>query len=97
MNVIKFCLCLFLCAKDIASKPNVLFIISDDLRPAIGCYGDRNAHTPNIDQLAQKSFIYKNAYAQVSVTSNSLYKQRQLAHKFQIKNVYSLLLYSLGR
>ena len=31
-------------------KPNILFIAVDDLRPAIGCYGDRYAITPNLDR-----------------------------------------------
>jgi iduronate 2-sulfatase len=35
------------------SKPNVLFVISDDLDCRIGCYGDPVAKTPNIDRLAR--------------------------------------------
>lgn len=42
-------------------KPNVLFIAVDDLRPFIGCYGDVNAHTPNIDSLAEKGVVFSNA------------------------------------
>lgn len=48
-------------------KPNVLMIIVDDLRPALGCYGDKNAFTPNIDKLAQKSFLFNNAFVQVII------------------------------
>ena len=33
-------------------KPNVLLILVDDLKPALGCYGDRVAKTPNLDALA---------------------------------------------
>lgn len=44
---------------------NVLFIVVDDLRPALGIYGDHGAVTPNIDKLSQKSFVFKNAFAQV--------------------------------
>lgn len=32
-------------------KPNVLLIISEDLRDAVGCYGHPMAKTPNIDRL----------------------------------------------
>lgn len=45
--------------------PNVLLIVIDDLKPALGCYGDINAFTPNINAIARKSFIFDNAYAQV--------------------------------
>ncbi|PSN43846.1 Iduronate 2-sulfatase [Blattella germanica] len=45
-------------------KQNVLFIVVDDLRPALGCYEDGMAYTPNIDRLAERSVIFKNAYAQ---------------------------------
>ncbi|KAJ8338585.1 hypothetical protein SKAU_G00375510 [Synaphobranchus kaupii] len=50
---------------------NVLFIISDDLRPTIGCYGDHMVKSPNIDQLASKSNVFHNAYAQQAVCGPS--------------------------
>ncbi|XP_015910034.1 iduronate 2-sulfatase [Parasteatoda tepidariorum] len=52
-------------------KKNILFIIVDDLRPTLGCYGDRRAITPNIDQLASKSVLFKNAYAQQALCGPS--------------------------
>lgn len=45
---------------------NVLLIVVDDLRPALGIYDGANAYTPNIDNLAQKSFVFKNAFCQVT-------------------------------
>lgn len=49
----------------VALKPNILMVMVDDLRPALGIYGDQNAYTPNIDKLAAKSFVFTNAFAQV--------------------------------
>lgn len=36
-------------------KPNVLYVIADMQRPqSMGCYGDTNARTPNLDQFAKQ-------------------------------------------
>lgn len=51
------------------AKKNVLFVIVDDLRPAIGYYGDGKAVTPHIDDLAAKSATFFNAFAQVLPSS----------------------------
>jgi iduronate 2-sulfatase len=48
-------------------KPNVLFIAIDDLRPALGCYGDPLVKSPNIDRLAQSSRLFKGAYTHQAV------------------------------
>jgi len=51
-------------------KPNVLFIIVDDLRPELGCYGVK-AHTPNIDKLANEGILFERAYCNVPVCGAS--------------------------
>ena len=48
-----------------SKKPNVLFLIADDLRPKLGCYGETNMVTPNLNLLASKSVLFKQAFAQV--------------------------------
>ncbi|XP_014905067.1 iduronate 2-sulfatase isoform X1 [Poecilia latipinna] len=54
-----------------AERSNVLFIMSDDLRTSLGCYGDTLAKSPNIDQLASKSQVFLNAFAQQAVCAPS--------------------------
>lgn len=53
------------------TKPNVLFIVVDDLRPQLGCYGDAHAITPGIDQLASEGTLFRRAYCQQAVCSPS--------------------------
>lgn len=53
------------------AKPNVLFICVDDLKPVLGCYGDKVVKTPNIDRLASRSFRFDAAYCNQAVCSPS--------------------------
>jgi len=54
-----------------APKPNVLLILVDDLKPALGCYGDRVAKTPNIDRLATRGIRFELAYCNQAVCAPS--------------------------
>ena len=49
------------------SKPNVLFIAIDDLKPVLGCYGNTIVKTPNIDRLAKMGTVFLNNYCQQAV------------------------------
>lgn len=53
------------------SKPNVIFIVVDDLRPELGVYGNSTIKTPNIDKLARRGTTFTNAYCQVAVCAPS--------------------------
>ncbi|WP_253160062.1 sulfatase [Stieleria tagensis] len=47
-----------------ADRPNVLFLICDDLNCDIGCYGHAQVKTPNIDALANRGVRFANAHCQ---------------------------------
>ena len=51
--------------------PNVLFLLVDDLRPSLGCYGDSLAVTPHIDRLAEAGVVFTRAYCQQAVCNPS--------------------------
>lgn len=54
-----------------AEKPNVLLICVDDLKPILGCYGDKIVKSPNIDRLAARSVLFERAYCNQAVCSPS--------------------------
>ena len=77
-------------------KPNILFVVADDMGREVGCYGDKVAVTPNIDKFAAAAHRFENAYVTAASCSPSrssiltgLYPQQNgqlgLAHlKFQM-------------
>lgn len=52
------------------SRRNVVLIIFDDLRPALGGYGDHLAQTPHLDAFIKESHYFTRAYSQVCISSN---------------------------
>ena len=55
-----------------AEKPNVIFILADDLGYGdLGCYGQKLIQTPNIDRLAAEGMRFTQAYSGTSVCAPS--------------------------
>ena len=67
-------------AAHVADRPNVLLILVDDLKPALGCYGDRFAKTPNIDRLAATGLRFDKAYCNQAVCAASRFTLMLGAH-----------------
>lgn len=51
-------------AADKPERPNILWLVSEDTDPYLGCYGDALAHTPTIDRLAKEGVLYERCFAQ---------------------------------
>lgn len=58
-------------AASVKDRPNVLWIVAEDMSPTLGCYGDEYATTPNLDQFAKESVRYTNVFAAAPVCSPS--------------------------
>ena len=54
------------------ARPNVVFILADDLGWGdLGCYGNRDTRTPNLDKLAAGGKLFTHFYVNGSVCSPS--------------------------
>ncbi len=58
--------------EDITSKPNVVFIVADDLGYGdLSCYGQERFLTPNIDQVARHGMRFTQCYSGTTVSAPS--------------------------
>ena len=58
---------------DEPTKPNVLLICVDDLRPELNCFGKDYIHSPNIDALAGRGRAFHRHYVQAPTCGASRY------------------------
>jgi N-sulfoglucosamine sulfohydrolase len=58
-------------AQSSATKPNIIWIILDDVSPNLGSYGDAQAITPNMDRLAREGLRFTNAFTHAPVCAPS--------------------------
>ena len=56
---------------EVPRRPNILLICVDDLKPVLGCYGDKWAKTPNIDRLAARGLRFELAFCNQAVCAPS--------------------------
>ncbi len=67
-----------------AEKPNVLFIIADDLGARLASNGDPVAVTPNLDRLASKGVTFENAFCQFPTCGPSRASMMSGLYPFEI-------------
>lgn len=50
-------------------QPNIFLILAEDICPNLGCYGDTNAKTPQLDQFAKDNIKFNHCYSTAPVCS----------------------------
>ncbi len=54
-----------------AARPNIVWLIADDLSPELGAYGYPHVRTPHIDRLAAEGVRFNRAFATAPICSTS--------------------------
>src|ERR671913_456451 len=67
-NLLVVSLIFLLPIKDFAQRPNIIYIMTDDMGYGdLSCYGQKNYTTPNLDKLASQGMKFVNAYSAAPV------------------------------
>lgn len=56
-------------AQNKQDRPNILWILGDDLGPELGCYGHRLVQTPNVDRIAAEGALFTHCFTTAPVCS----------------------------
>lgn len=78
MRIIYLSILLFWCGCGFAQqkmqqhqRPNILWLVTEDISPYLSFYGDSTAVTPNLDRLAKEGVVYTNAFSTSGVCAPS--------------------------
>ncbi len=79
-------------SKSATERPNILWIVTEDIGLDMACYGAKGAYTPNLDQLAKEGALFTNAFTTASICSpsrssfmTSLYPTQVNSHNMRIR------------
>jgi len=65
------CILLFASASVAAERPNIVWIVWEDSSPNLGCYGDPDAVTPNLDAFAKSGIRFERCFTHAPVCAPS--------------------------
>lgn len=75
-----------------ADKPNIIFILADDLGYAdVSCYGAKKIQTPNIDRIAEEGIRFTDGHAGASTCTPTRYSLMTGCYNFRSWLKYSAL------
>jgi len=56
---------------DVPMRPNIVWIVAEDMCPNLGCYGDKDAITPNLDRFASQGARFTRCFTHAPVCAPS--------------------------
>lgn len=71
MKFLSILLTLFAAILHGADRPNIIWIVGEDMGPELGCYSDAQAITPNMDRLAKEGCRFTKCFTHCAVCAPS--------------------------